>query len=712
MKKIIVPAKKENKDRKRRQRNMRVFMCRVVFSFVFGFACALAHVSVLHGTFYFSNYPSSIALKETDSKVILNNASKVIGWSEFSINKTFGKQSADSWVENYPNSVVISQEGSQVPATQLVISDSNAINYGLKNNSNAILAYENTVSPFTALEHQQLVERVQTDSYVFVSCCKNTSNALSYGLKNNSSAIINFYAGVFEPLEKQEFLEEIRTTSHAFLYCCENTSNAISYGLKNNSSALIALEEEFFDIARTTSNAFAYCCKNTSNALSYGIKNNSNTILTARNSTFTALEKEELVETARTTSNAFLYCCKNTSNALSYGIKNNSNALIPLQAGYFELIRTTSNAFAYCCKNNSNALIFGIRNNSNALVNWPFGALWSILEKRELYETIRVNSNAFLYCCKNTSNAFVSTVRIYDDHQIYTADTTEENFVFYKAGFTVSDGKTLTLNTPTPISGEINLSDTGILSLDNDLYIASNSYLTNGGIVDGNGNSFVLSCNFTIPENQVLQITSDTIINGHGTTIILEPHAQITVDNNVTLTIKNARIRNTRNSSGDPLISILGGSGKLALQNCELALADDYYFDQGHLFIHDDVIISGTSALRYTSEAHSYIAHAATWYFDKRSKLIYDTQNLENNLIILQSKTACMYLDGATLQAGDMGLRLSTGRLLLDNNVTFSCPTSMIIFGDSSKIDIDLQVHVLADARVEITGYVFDDSGV
>jgi len=517
-----------------------------------------------------------MSIQEVNSKIYLNKADGLTGWSEHSIRKQFGDTESSSWVEQYPAGIIISQEGSQEPPTQLTISNSNAINYGLKNTSNAIAVLSDSV--------------------------------LSPGV-----------------------LSTLYTTSDALVYCCKNTSNALMYGVKHNSNAIIEFNKE----------------------------------------TFGAQAKQDM----------------------------------------FEWARTTSNAFAYCCKNTSNALVFGISSNSNLIVNWPGSAFWSIQEKEDLYETIRVNSNAFVYCCKNTSNALASAFKIYDTHQVYTYDATEENYVFYKAGFTVNPGVTLTLNTPTPVLGEINLSDTGVLKLEGDMYVSSDAYLSNGGELDGNGHSLVLSCNFTVPEGDALRIISDTIINGHGTTITLEPHAQITVDNSVTLTIKNARILNIRNGISDPMVSISGSAGQLALQNVELALAGDYYFNNGRLFIHDDVIISGTSAFVYTCSHDSYIDCAGTWGFDKRTKFKYDPIESNNELVHMQDVTSCLYLNGCVLQAGDMGLRLSKGCLYFDNSVTLSCPTSTIIFGDSSLGQVgDLDVHVLAGARVEVTGSILDDS--
>jgi len=247
-------------------------------------------IGSLHGTIHFTNYDSNITVGASNSKVFLTKADNVIGWAEFSIIKQFGENGATGWTEKYFDGVTISQEGSQEPNTNLIISNSNALNYGLKNNSNAI-AYLSGMGGgpvFSQSERDDLLDTVRTTSNGFLYCCKNTSNALIYGLTNNSNAIQALLPGAFSEFEKFEALEDIRTTSNAFLYCCKNASNALSYGIKNNSNAIINLlvgeftiEEraELVEHVRTTSNAFLYCCKNTSNALSYGIKNNSNAIM-------------------------------------------------------------------------------------------------------------------------------------------------------------------------------------------------------------------------------------------------------------------------------------------------------------------------------------------------------------------------------------------------------------------------------------------------
>ncbi len=476
----------------------------------------LLHVVCItgHASIDFTNYNAHIILTKDSSQIVLNNADKVTGWSEFSIVKNFVRTPVHMWAEKYTRSVPIGKSSSQTPGTNLIIANSNAI------------AYAPVMGGF------------------------------------------------------------------------DNT------------------------------------------------------------------EKAALIETVRTDRNAFEYCCKNTSNALANGLKNNSNTLTGVLCAGSILAQSTSNAITSCSKNTSNALIYGIKNNSNVIVGIDIN---TVVDANAL---VRSTSHAFLYCCENINNAFNSAIKIYDTHKVYSSDTLEQNLVFFKNGFTVNSQKTLSINTSIPVTGNINLNDTGMIHLDSDLYMGSNAYLTNGGDLDGNGYSLVLSCSFSIPENKQLHIVSDTIINGHGTTLYLEPHARIVVDHGVTLTLKNMRIKNTRNSLANPIIRPIGHDACVALQDVELALADDFIFRDGQLFIHDDVLVTGSSKFSYRSSQASYICNSGTLGFDKNTTFFYYPSSSDNYLIHMQSETASMYFDGATLLTTHTGMRLSKGMLYLDNNVT------------------------------------------
>jgi len=174
---------------------------------------------------------------------------------------------------------------------------------------------------------------------------------------------------------------------------------------------------------------------------------------------------------------------------------------------------------------------------------------------------------------------------------------------------------------------------------------------------------------FYIPEDRQVHITQDTLIDGQGQTLTLEPHGQIVVDNDVTLTLRNMKLEHRINSSADPIINLNGAGSKLALENVELALTQDFYFGNGQLFVHGDVLVSGHHAFWYRSAQASYICDGATFGFDKGSTFFYNPSSEDNHLIQMQSDTSTMFLDGATLVTTYTGIKLSTGTLCCDNNV-------------------------------------------
>jgi len=245
-------------------------------------------------------------------------------------------------------------------------------------------------------------------------------------------------------------------------------------------------------------------------------------------------------------------------------------------------------------------------------------------------------------------------------------------YVKFLAGFDIPIDAYVTFDISKSISGPVDLNDFGSIILNGPVTLAPNSILSQGGNIEGRGHTIILESDTTIPEGKQLHITSTTAIDGMGNTLYLEPHACLVVDNSVTLTLKNMRVKNTRNNLCNPIIRPTGHRAQIALQNVELALADDFIFREGQLFIHDDVIITGTSVFSYRSTQQSYICDASTFGFDKRTIFFYYPSSVDNNLIQMQSETSTLYLDGATLLTTHTGMRLSTGMLCLDNNVTLS----------------------------------------
>ncbi|QQR48897.1 WD40 repeat domain-containing protein [bacterium] len=423
------------------------------------------------------------------------------------------------------------------------------------------------------------------------------------------------------------------------------------------------------------------------------VYNNSNTVATKPNLATLIIQTSNALTPAR------LLSTKNNSNAINAFavlryIKNNSSAVIGLN----KFIRTDSNTLFSLCqyttiRNNSNVIVALGRlpkQNSNAITSPQVTSL--IRGNSNLIniigKTITGNSNAvnaintaaILSLIINTSNAinasypFNDSVQIIRTRSTFLANTTINQLISYQGGITINAGKTLTLNTPFPISGFISLNSTGKLSLGSDIYLSSNTYLSQGGDLSGNGYSLVLSNSIVLPGLSTLKITSNTTLDGRGNRIYLQPHAQIMVDSNVSLTIKNMTIQTTRNNPNIPIIKCLTQQGNVTLDNVTIQLADDFPFRVGRLFFNNDVTISGTSRFIYQSWMQSYVMPQSLLTFEPGTTLYYYPSSTNKDLIQLTNQSSGIYLlgSGTTLQTTLTGMRLTKGRLWLDNKVTLS----------------------------------------
>jgi len=634
----------------------------------------------LTATVYFKNDTATIAIKESNSKLKINNASKVTGWSESSIVKDFGNESCDQWVEGYSSGVIITQDGSGTvdAQTNLVYSNSNALVYGIKNNSNALII------PAKDFENNSnaLLYGIKNNSNALVNIdqdIENNSNTLLYGIKNNSNALVKIDQDIEN--NSNTLLYGIKNNSNALIKIdqdngIQNNSNALLYGIKNNSNALLPLIEDM---------------KNNSNALLYGIKNNSNALL-------------PLIEDMKNNSNALLYGIKNNSNALVkidqdiennsnallYGIKNNSNALIKIDQD--NGIQNNSNALLYGIKNNSNALLlliedmknnsnallYGIKNNSNALI--------------KLNKDMENNSNALLYGIKNNSNTLVENFAVdiknnsntllyiadffkYNrEHKVFhSGDTVQTGFVRFNNGFTVEQDATAVLDTYFTVSGGIDLRNTGKIKLLSTLYLDSNVTLTpGGGQINAMGNSVILEGNLHLPDNYILYIVGDLAIDGNGNELSVGRWAQLVIDQSTTLTLRNLTLRSTYTEYPATPVRLSAPDSQLALENVNLKIANDFDFDRGQLFIHNDVVVSGTYNFNYRSPSFTRICSDSSLAFESGMTFEYRPSSTIDNLIEFEDKSASLYLNGCVLQTTHTGLRLTAGNLFLDNRVTLS----------------------------------------
>ena len=309
-------------------------------------------------------------------------------------------------------------------------------------------------------------------------------------------------------------------------------------------------------------------------------------------------------------------------------------------------------------------------------------ALLSMMPSQHIHADIRFNKHSAFTLMNENSSIELPNLSIFSGRNENIAHWSKKAFKSYESGDDYSlwslfaeDGDVIAIPQSSSQSG------------------------SNGNVIDPS--------RFYIPENRQVYVTQDTLIDGDGHTLELKADARIVVDHGVTLTLRNMRIKSTRNDLANPIVRPMGHGACVALQDVELSLADDFIFRDGKLFIHGDVVISGTHTFSYRSTQKSYICDGATLGFDHGATFFYYPSSRDNHLIQMVSDVsgggssevsdASMYLDSATLQTTHTGIRLSNGVLCLDNSVTLSSAAQTRMDTLSGKTSVDATTVITVD---------------
>ena len=259
------------------------------------------------------------------------------------------------------------------------------------------------------------------------------------------------------------------------------------------------------------------------------------------------------------------------------------------------------------------------------------------------------------------------------------------------------------------INSPIDFND-GTISLGGDLRLSSTTYMLSSGNIKGNGFAIYLGGDFVVPSGMSLRFTTSTIIDGKGHDLILGRDAQLIIDSDVVLDLRNVFLKNLQDVS-KPGIVMMSPTSQLIFQNTELALAGDYTFTQGGITVLDDVVVTGTSKFIYSSTQTSTINSFSTLTFDLETTFSYVPTSAAIDLIQFSDVTSSLYLNGCIFAApaGSFnGIVLADGRLFLDNGILFENLDGGSANSNVSKAIAfsNLDVTVLADANVVVEGYL------
>ena len=280
-----------------------------------------------------------------------------------------------------------------------------------------------------------------------------------------------------------------------------------------------------------------------------------------------------------------------------------------------------------------------------------------------------------------------------------TGEQTVQGWVRLNNGFAVASRASAFMDTFITVSGQMDLGETGTLVLNGNLFLDNSVTLTSGGNIKGKRTSsepagtIFMGGDLTLGSAsyaRVLHITGDwsnsgttgdLIIDGMGHTLDIQDRAQIFVDSNVTLTLRNMTIKTGPKSLNNPAIQLASLGSKLTLDNVMFDLGADFHFITGQLFIHNEVAVTGTSAFVYQSPKPSYITSGAMLSFEEGTtfsvapstftdcSFTVNNTSTNNAFLVLADASAALSLNGCSFQTTFTGLRLRSGMVLFDNNV-------------------------------------------
>jgi WD40 repeat protein len=367
-------------------------------------------------------------------------------------------------------------------------------------------------------------------------------------------------------------------------------------------------------------------------------------------------------------------------------IYNNSNEIARLAP----IVRTNSNAGSFGIKNNSNTIMRAITSNSYGIIT--------------ISKSVRTNSNAFARSIRNnsdsiltlnstTSNAIQQTPIFYNDHIILGNNSITQGLKRFNNGFTIWAGQSATIDTCLSVSGGFSLQETGQLNLRGNLRLDGNTTLTSGGTIYGQYTGLILDGNLTLATNKVLHLRGNTFIDGNGHFLSVGDNAQIFVDTDATVTLRNLVVRNGQHTQTFPPIKLASHGSKLCLDNTMLAPGNDFLFPQGQFFVHNDVKFTGTSAFIFTSPVPSWITSNSRLFFDIGTTFSIapatftdapyrlNTTYVDCNFIKMTDKSSQLYLDGCSLYATHTGVRFTKGSTYLNNTVNCISDSTITMTG-------------------------------
>lgn len=256
------------------------------------------------------------------------------------------------------------------------------------------------------------------------------------------------------------------------------------------------------------------------------------------------------------------------------------------------------------------------------------------------------------------------------------------------AGFVLANSSvTATFDSFFPVTGSISLAH-GTLLLNRDLVLRDISTILELGNIVGNSYGIEFSSSVTCIPNlggvltnvnmsdvnlflkhdvywpqESIHFSGNCLIDGQGYCLTLAPNSTIFVDSGASLMFKDITIQKVSGSK----IQMLDTLSTISLNNAQYVLDGNYSFTEGKLVVLNDFVVSGEGyTFAYLTDQVSTVSTDGRLIFDNDVTFSFVPRVSSQSQLNLLDTTSEFVLRGATLYTSTTGLRLTTGKLVIE----------------------------------------------
>jgi len=539
-----------------------------------------------------------------------------------------------------------------------------------------------------------------------------TSGDISFGSgeQNNylsllSSGTIKYAIGSSSQQAQANLQNQITNNSSAIINMINNI-NSLENNVTQNSNAIITNKnnvDSYQDDIAQNSNAIITNQSDIS-SLQDEIAQNSNTIITNKNNI-------DSNQTSITQNSNAIITNQSDISSLQNDIAQNSNAIVTNKENT-NIITQNSNVII-TNQNSINTANSNVTTLQEDVAENSYAILTNETDINPLQNDITYNSNAIITNANNIANIDCTDHVSIESHTIFSGavSNTMDSFSWYKNGFTLQDASTTcSFQSAFTVLNRVNLNG-GLLYLNTNLSFDSPTHLISSGKILANDHTIELSKTTTVFAEGTYSTTinngkllthydlnlvgpltfqGDCAFNCNGNVITLDSSASILVENNTTLTIKDATICGLSGSN----IRCLNNTGKIIFNNVILKPTANCSFSNGCFEILDYLEITGSYTFAYQSSVASTIKSKASLLLENQATFKYNPSSTSKTLITFEDATSSLILDNATLLLTATGIQLTKGNFYI-NDVAYltALGAGQVLLGnDSSADDIYCQI--------------------